>query len=418
MSTEVGETASARGYEVPQEFLERYADLLINFALGSGEGIKTGEVVEVIAPESAKRLYVELCRAVWRAGGNVLPNYSPDDDQDFNVTRDFYEIAGPEQLTFFASKYYRGVIDQIDHLVYIRCVADPHALKDVPPAKLLEHQRSYGPLVEWQTRKEDEGRLTWTIGMYGTEAMAAEARLSLEEYWQEIIRACFLDQPDPKKRWQEVSDQLATYIEALNALPIDRLHVNGPDADLWLTLGEKRRWIGGSGRNIPSFEIFTSPDWRGTEGWIRFSEPLYIYGSLITGIELAFEDGLVTKATAAENEPLLLEMLASENANRVGEYSLTDSRLSPITRFMAETLFDENVGGPYGNTHLAVGKSITNCYDGDPSELDKSDWERLGFNDSVVHTDIVSTADREVTAILKDGSRRMIYAAGQFQLED
>ncbi len=411
-------TGGENGYQVPHEYLERYADLLVNFALGSGEGIKPGDVVEVIAPESAKPLYAELCRAVWRAAGNVITNYAPDDDEQFNVTRDFYEIAGPEQLDFFASKYYRGVMDQIDHLVYVRCVADPHALKDVAPAKLLAHQRSFAPLVEWQTKKEDEGRLTWTIGLYGTEAMAAEARLTLEEYWQEIINACFLDHPDPKARWREVTAQMETHIQALNTLPIDRLHVTGPDADLWLTMGEKRRWIGGSGRNIPSFEIFTSPDWRGTEGWIRFSEPLYIYGSLITGIELAFEDGLVTKATAAENEPLLLEMLASENANRVGEYSLTDSRLSPITRFMADTLFDENVGGPYGNTHLAVGKSITNCYDGDPAELSSSDWERLGFNESVIHTDIVSTADREVTAVLRDGSRRTIYAGGQFQLDD
>jgi aminopeptidase len=126
----------------------------------------------------------------------------------------------------------------------------------------------------------------------------------------------------------------------------------------------------------------------------------------------------VTRATAAENEPLLLEMLASENANRVGEFSLTDSRLSPITTFMADTLFDENVGGPFGNTHVAVGKSITNCYDGDPSELTKDDWERLGFNESVIHTDIVSTTDREVTAVLPDGSTHTIYAAGQFQLQD
>ena len=158
-----------------------------------------------------------------------------------------------------------------------------------------------------------------------------------------------------------------------------------------MTLGENRRWIGGGGRNIPSFEIFTSPDWRGTEGWIRFSEPLYIYGSLITGIELAFENGVLSQAKAEQNEELLLEMLATENANRVGEFSLTDSRLSTITHFMADTLFDENVGGPFGNTHIAMGKSLQHCYDGDPAALSVDDWERLGFNESVVHTDIVST---------------------------
>jgi aminopeptidase len=405
-------------YELDPVYVERYADLLVNFALGGGAGIKRGDVVRVTASESARPLYAELCRAVWRAGGHVLGDYQPDDDERVNLTRDFYEIGGEVQHGFFPQAYRRGLIDQIDHAVYVRCSADPLALRGVDPGKLLVHQRSFAPLVEWQTAKESAGRFSWTIGLYGTEAMAAEAGLSIEDYWREIINACFLDQPDPKASWRTVVDQMQTYTEALDALPIDRLHVHGPDVDLWITLGERRRWIGGGGRNIPSFEIFTSPDWRGTEGWIRFSEPLYQYGTLITGIELAFHDGLLTRATAAENEPLLLEMLATENANRVGEFSLTDARLSRITHFMADTLFDENVGGPFGNTHIAVGKSLQPCYDGDPEELSAADWERLGFNDSVVHTDIVSTTDREVTAVMDDGSERTIYAAGQFQLDD
>jgi aminopeptidase len=404
------------GYELAQACVERYADLLINFALGGGNGIERGDVVRVIAPESAKPLYAELCRAVWRAGGHVVGEYLPDDDDHVNLTRDFYEIAGEKQHGFFPETYSRGLMDQIDHLVYVRCAADPRALRDVEPAKLLAHQRAYRPLAEWQTAKESAGRFTWTIGLYATQAMAAEAGLSIEEYWQEIIKACFLDQPDPKASWRRVVDQMRTYTEALGALPIDRLHVQGADVDLWISLGEKRRWIGGGGRNIPSFEIFTSPDWRGTEGWIRFSEPLYEYGSLITGIELAFHQGSLTRAAAAENEGLLLEMLSTENANRVGEFSLTDSRLSPITRFMADTLFDENVGGPFGNTHIAMGKSLHHCYDGDPDALSAADWERLGFNESVVHTDIVSTTDREVTAVMRDGSRRTVYASGRFEL--
>jgi aminopeptidase len=417
MTTERVEEGNRAGYDVPSLYLERYADLLVNFALGGGEGIKRGDVVQVIAPESAKPLFGELCRAVWAAGGHVLRDYRPDDDDRLNLSRDFYEIAGTEQHAFFPEQYSRGLVDQMDHFVYVHCDADPHALRDVDPAKVYTHQRSFGPVMKWETAKESAGNLTWTIGLYGTEAMAAEARLSLPEYWQQIISACFLDDPDPKERWREVGEQLQRYTEALNALPIDRLHIEGQDADLWLTLGERRRWTAGEGRNIPSFEIFTSPDWRGTEGWIRFSEPLYVSQTLMTGIELAFEDGVVTRASAAENEQLLLEMLATENANRVGEFSLTDARHSPITHFMATTLFDENMGGPYGNTHLAVGKAIQHCYDGDPEPLSPEDWERLGFNDSVVHTDIVSTTDREVTAVMRDGSQRTIYAAGRFQLD-
>jgi len=181
-------------------------------------------------------------------------------------------------------------------------------------------------------------------------------------------------------------------------------------------MGEKRQWVGGSGRNIPSFEIFTSPDWRGTEGWIAFNQPLYRYGNLISGIRLEFSGGLVVKATAERNEDVLREMVATENADKVGEFSLTDRRFSRITKFMAETLYDENVGGPFGNTHIALGKSYHDCYAGNPADPDAAEWERLGFNESTVHTDIVSTTDRVVTATLRGGGKRVIYAGGEFQL--
>jgi aminopeptidase len=83
---------------------------------------------------------------------------------------------------------------------------------------------------------------------------------------------------------------------------------------------------------------------------------------------------------------------------------------------MAETLYDENVGGPHGNTHIALGKSYHDCFAGDPNGVGAEEWERLGFNDSTVHTDIISTTDRTVTATLRDGSEIVIYAGGRFQL--
>jgi aminopeptidase len=289
-------------------------------------------------------------------------------------------------------------------------------LKGVDPSKIMRAGRAMKPVMDWRTEKESAGRFTWTLGLYGTPAMAAEAGLSEGDYWQQIIDACFLDEVDPIARWREVSAQISEYVGRLDALPIDRLHVEGEDVDLWISLGEQRCWIGGSGRNIPSFEIFTSPDWRGTEGWIRFNQPLYRYGNLISGIRLEFAGGVVVKATADRNEDVLREMVATENADKVGEFSMTDSRFSRITKFMAETLYDENVGGPFGNTHIALGAAYHDCYAGDPAGVAREEWERLGFNDSSVHTDIVSTTDRTVTATLRGGGELVIYRDGQFQV--
>ena len=88
-------------------------------------------------------------------------------------------------------------------------------------------------------------------------------------------------------------------------------------------------------------------------------------------------------------------MIATENADKIGEFSLTDSRLSRITKFMAETLFDENVGGEQGNTHLALGSAYHDSYPGNVSEVTKEQWAEMGYNDSSVHTDIFAYARRE-----------------------
>ncbi len=405
-------------YEPTQEIIERYARLLVDFALADGEGIKPGDTVRVWGSEETKPLFAEVCRAVWRSGGNVIQQLELTQDERFNLERDFYELAGDAQLDYFPEKYRRGLMDEIDHMVYIEGSDYPQAMKDVDPQKMMRHQASFMPLIGWQQEKEAAGLLHWTIGLWGTAAMAAEAGLTVEQYWEQIIKACFLDDADPIARWREATSAIHHYRDWLNSLPIERLHVEAEEIDLWITMGEKRRWVGGSGRNIPSFEIFTSPDWRGTNGHVKFSEPLYSHGKIARGVRLEFKDGLVTGVSADDNPELIEQIVAAPGGNRLGEFSLTDARLSRIDRFMASTLYDENMGGPFGNTHMAVGMSINDTYDGDATAVTDEEWEQLGYNlEAAVHNDIVSTTDRTVTAVLRDGSERVIYADGRFQDE-
>jgi len=410
-------------YTPSDKVLKKYADVLVNFALGGGKGLKKGEVVRVSASESAKPLYIAVCNAIVEAGGHVMSNYAPDDEhgdkrRNISVSRYFYEHAKPHQINYFPKKYLRGIIDEMDHSVFLLAEKDPHALKGIDGKKIMARGQALKPFMDWRHEKEWKGKFTWTIALYGTPGMAKEAGLSEKVYWDQIIKACFLDQKDPIAKWKHVYRDIEKYRSRLNKLSpkIDKLHAVGPDMDMWYTLGEKRAWHAGSGRNIPSFEIFTSPDWRGTNGWIRFNQPLYRYSNKITGIELWFKNGRVVKSYAKTNEKLLKEMIATKNADKIGEYSLTDSRHSRITKFMAETLFDENMGGKYGNTHLALGMSYRDTYAGDVSKLTTKEAERLGFNDSSVHTDIISTTRRTVTAHLKNGSTKVIYKDGKFVL--
>lgn len=396
---------------------------MVNFALGQGQGIKKGDVVRLSANESAKPLFMAIHNAIVKAGGHVLSHYAPDEEngdmrRNTSTSRFFYENASKEQLEFFPDKYLRGVVDQMDHSLFILADKDMHLMDGIDAKKIMMRGQAMKPFMDWRRKKEHEGKFSWTICMYGTPAMAKEAGLSEKEYWNQIIKACYLDKKDPIKEWKNVYKDIEKYKNRLNELSpkVERLHAVGPDMDLWIKLGERRKWLAGRGVNMPSFEIFTSPDWRGTEGWIRFNQPLYRYGSKITGIELVFKDGQVIKSKAKTNEKLLKAMIATKNADKIGEYSLTDGRHSRITKFMAETLFDENMGGKFGNTHLALGMAYRDTCHGDIASMSEDEFKDLGFNDSSVHTDIISTTRRTVTAHMKDGSEKVIYKDGQFVL--
>jgi aminopeptidase len=392
--------------------LDRYARILVDFALGSGKGISPGDVVMVSAGDDAKPMYVAVRDAVIRSGGTVIGDYSPS-----GTGRSALELSSVEQLSTFHREYYKGLAATIDHRISILSTSNPRELDGVDPEKLLIGRRTIRPYRDWIGRKESEGRYTWTLALYGTQAMAKEAGLSLEAYWREIANACFLDDRDPIRRWRETFREIGRIKSRLDKLEIDRLHVEGDGVDVTFTIGADRRWLGGTGRNIPSFEVFTTPNARATEGTVTFTEPLHRYGSLIEGIRLTFERGRVVDATARRNEELLCAMIAADpGAARVGEISLTDGRLSPIRRYMGETLFDENRGGPEGNFHLAVGNSYKDAFRGDVVAQTRRDWARLGFNESSVHTDIVSTARRTVTATLPSGRSKVVYSEGQFRI--
>jgi aminopeptidase len=403
-------------YQPDQDILAKYADLLVNFALNGGDGIDQGDVVRISCPEVAKPLYAELRKSILDAGGHMIVSYKPNVDDDFNLDRDFYKHGSDEQITYFPSDYYRGLVDAIDHSISIRGETDKRALEDVDSDKIMKRSQAFKPFIDWRNEKEHAGDFSWTLALYGTESTADEADMKLKEYWQEIISACYLDTEDPIAEWSDMQSQIDDIKDKLNELPIKTINVESENTDISIKLGDKRQWRGGSGNNIPSYEIFTSPDWRGTEGVFRATQPLYRYGNLITGIEIIFEDGEVVEASADRNEDVLMDMIETENADRVGEFSLTDKRFSRISKFMAETLFDENVGAEQGNTHIALGRAYKDCYEGDPSEPSEDEWKELGFNDSAVHTDIVSTDQRTATAELEDGSEKIIYEDGEFKV--
>lgn len=402
-------TLAKNPYLPPQKIIDNYAHVLVNFALNSGEGVRPGEVVQCSVPDVAKPLALALQNALLKAGAHPIMRILPT-----GFDRDFYTLASDEQLQFFPRKFLKARSELIDHQISIIADPDPLELATVNPHKIMLARNSQKPYRDWVNAKEHQGKFTWTVALWGVQAKADEVGLSLEEYWQQIIKACFLDEADPIAKWREVVALQEEVKQKLNDLRIEYVLVKGADVDLKIKIGANRLWQGGSGRNIPSFELFTSPDWREVDGWIKFNEPLYRYGNIIRDIYLRVEHGIIVEAKAKTGDKFLQTMLQTKNANKFGEFSMTDKRMSRITHTMAETLFDENIGGRYGNSHLAIGMAYRDCFRGDPSKVSEKEWQAMGYNDSAEHTDMMTTTDRTVTAILGDGSRVLIYEDGQF----
>jgi len=400
-----------------EDLLKKYAQVMVHYALNNGYGINKGDTVFLVGQECTKPLFIAIVQEIYTVGGNVITHYQPDNTPESSLPRFLLQNGADEQIGFFASPYWRGIVDSADHILFI--IAEPaiHYLEGLPSAKISRMNNARAPYMKMREEKEQAGKLSWSLCLYGTQSMASEAGLSLDEYWEQIIEACYLREDDPVAKWKEVQQEIEDIKDKLDALKIDTLHIVGDDVDLHVLLGENRKWLSGGGKNIPSFEIFTSPDWRGTNGFINFNQPLYYSGKRISGISLQFVDGVVVASSATENEEALKEMISQENADKVGEFSLTDKRHSRITRFMATTLFDENMGGAFGNTHIALGNAYKDTFPGDLMAVSDEQWAAMGYNSCPkVHTDIISTSNRTVTATLPDKTSKVIYANGQFQL--
>lgn len=391
------------------DLLKKYADILVKFGLRGGKWAKAGETIFVQIPECAKPFYLPLQKAILEIGAHPIMEYSPD-----GVTKHFFEHANDDQIMFYPSHFLHGKVEQMTHVISIIAEADKYELKDIDAKKMAARIQSRKEYKEKRVKKEMDGKMSRTLWLYGTQAMADEVGMSLEEYRQEIINACYLDSDDPIAERKKTVENIEIIKRKLNALSIEYIHVESEDADLKIKIWTNRQRLGWGWANIPSFEIFTSPDRRETNGRMKFNQPLYYFGQLISGIYLKFENGIIIDFDASENKEGLKEMINTPNMNKLWEFSLTDGRFSHITKFMGETLYDENVWGPEWNTHIAIGSAFNDTYTGDASVLTQEDLEALGLNQSAGHTDIISTKRRTVTATLSDGSKKIIYQNGQF----
>lgn len=295
----------------------------------------------------------------------------------------------------------------------------PYALEGIDPGRagldLLPYLPESGEVVNKRTTN-------WTIVPAPTPAWAEAVYPDLdpdaayEELWKAVAHVCRLDTDDPKGAWTERIEELKSNASRLTERRFDAIRLHGPGTDLTIGLLPSSAWQAGDFTtvdgvqhrpNIPTEEVFTTPDPERVDGHVSATMPLELYGTIIRGIRVEFEGGKAVKIDADEGaEALRAAASKDDGANRLGELALVDGqgRIGPLETVFLDTLIDENAA-----SHIALG----NGYES-PVE-DEADRARV--NRSRVHVDfMIGSPELDVDGITRDGDAVPVLRDGAWQV--
>jgi aminopeptidase len=394
-----------------REELERYADVLLWAAeLSRGKPFKGSETVLIEYDRLARDLAEVLYLRILERGLVPVQHQRADAVMEHG----YLTLANNKRLNIIAPGE-RERLGGVNGLIRLLAPESLTHLQTIEPELQAKRENARGHIQEMFFFRELQHALGRTMAVYPTQALADAAGITLSDYAAQIRKACLLGSADPVREWKRYLREQRIVLDWLNGLRIKALHVHSRNADLIMQLGEQRKWLGLTGRNMPSFEIYTSPDSRYTEGVYAADQPLYVGGVRVEGVRLVFQQGRVVSVRCDSGEERLRRFMALDDGVwRVGEFSMTSKEHSRISAFMAATLYDENIGGQAGNCHIALGASHPDAYSGEPGDFTHFCRHELGFNESTQHWDLVNTKQKKVTATLADGSQRVIYEDGLF----
>jgi aminopeptidase len=392
--------------------LEKYADVLLWGLTTARRGrFRKNDIVLIQGDLGAAKLAKCLQAKILDMGMHPVVRFGLTADME----KTFYEKANHKQLIFEAPGA-KELHQNLNGSLYLFAPESLTHLSGADPKKIAKTAVARKPLRDLLRKREEKGVFGWTLCVLPTPELAKHARLSMRQYANQVIKACYLDQDDPVQAWKHTYKNAMAVKKWMNSMDVAYYHIESKSIDLRVTPGRRRRWLGISGHNIPSFELFVSPDWRGTEGVYFADQPSFRSGNRVEGVRLEFKKGKVVKIKARKGEDFAMKQLAMDKgAKQIGEFSLTDKRFSKIDKFMANTLYDENHGGRHGNCHIALGASYSDTYNSRSSKLTEKKKKEAGLNDSALHWDLVNTEKKTVTACLTSGKKIIIYENGMFK---
>jgi aminopeptidase len=392
------------------ERLERYAELCVRV----GSNVRPGQEVFVQAGAVEHAPLVRaLTRQAYRAGASFVHVFYLDG----HVRRAMIEL-GPDTALSYTPEWRKVATQTAAGHALIATTGDPEPelLADldgqrVGRARMVE-------LAEIVRRQMQERTVNWTVVASPSEGWAEQifGESDVERLWENVSFCMRLDEPDPVAAWREHLAELRQRASLLNELRPDALRYRGPGTDLTVGLLRDALWVCDPVRtaagieyvaNMPTEEIFTTPDRNRADGTLRVTRPLALRGKIVRGLQLTLERGRIVAVEAEQGADLIrAELATDEGAVRLGELALVtkDSRVGRTELTFFNTLFDENA-----TAHIAYGMGIHDAFEGMPSNE---------MNVSAVHTDfMVGGPELEIDA-LTDGDTVPLIRDESWQLSE
>ena len=400
------------------ESLEEYARLVLRI----GSSFERGRDLVVWASVGDTPLARAFARVAYQEGARSVEVLYSDD----YVTRAEVLYAEDGSLGWTPPWQVAHVQDLDERRVALISVrsADFEAVEGLSGERLAQAERR--ELRQAIARSTDLNEVTWTVVANATPSWARRVlgEPDVEKLWQLIRTAVRLDEPDPVEAWEEHLVRLEQRRAALDERRFDAIRFRGPGTDLLVGLLPESTWIGGASEtawgkrfvaNMPTEEVFTTPDCRRTEGTVRATRPVALRsGTVVEGLELEFAAGRVARVSAGSGEDEVKALLAfDDGASMLGEVALVDaeSRVGRLDHTFFNLLFDENA-----LSHLAWGAAYVAATNGFEGRSD-DELQRLGVNRSAMHGDfMVGGSEVEVNGIEAGGATVPLLRDNVWQL--
>ncbi len=404
-----------------EELYEKYAKVLLE----KGVNLQKNQPLLISAPIEA----IDFVRVLTKIASEMGTKDIRFDWYDAYIQHSLlknWEIENLNNTTFYNKKFFDEYAKK-DAAFLMLYADDSDLMVDIDKDKLSSTAKISRSSRPFYKKRQLNSEIGWCIASVATKLWANKIFPndvnSTEKLWNVIFKCCLVDTVAPIDSWNQKLERLEERCSILNSLKLESLHYqNNLGTDLNIKLLKNHIWTSGfeklqDGRdyvaNIPTEEIFTSPNKFGTNGVVYSSKPLVYNGGVIDDLKLVFKDGKVIEAVSKSNQNLLNSVINSfENMDYLGEVALVDydSPISNSGLIFYETLYDENAA-----CHLALGKGFPTCLLNGTilSDLEK---EKLGLNDSQGHVDfMIGTSDLKITGITVNDEEITIFENGNFK---